>query len=202
MDNLNILANLKIQNDNFNDSKTLTESKFQTKEWRKKSTWYIDGKRNECEKYQIINIEIITGMNCVKTYNRFNISNNSLVYLKHPLKEIDGYDYTENFDYYCVKDNNLIYFNLKMICESGGAQTRSLREVYHFVKCQLEYLTFIKKQTQQTQQQTTYFVNILNGAESHKHIDKFNYLLNKYEKIKKYVYIGDLHTFKNWWVNL
>jgi hypothetical protein len=35
----------------------LISSKYQTKEWRLNQQWYINGKHNECEKYQIEYIE-------------------------------------------------------------------------------------------------------------------------------------------------
>ncbi len=31
----------------------ITGSQYQTKDWRKARTWYDNGKRNECEKYQM-----------------------------------------------------------------------------------------------------------------------------------------------------
>ena len=36
--------------------------------------------------------------------------------------------------------NWTIYCNLKMICGSGGGQTRALREVYHFISAQQRHL--------------------------------------------------------------
>ena len=37
----------------------IPQSYYQTKIWRKNRTWYINGKSNECEKYQIKLIEKI-----------------------------------------------------------------------------------------------------------------------------------------------
>jgi hypothetical protein len=45
----------------------------------------------------------------------------------------DGYEYSENFDGLILKNNNKFYFNLKFVCGNGGAQTRTLREIYHFI---------------------------------------------------------------------
>ena len=45
-----------------------------------------------------------------------------------------------NFDAIAKKDNSIFYFNLKFICGAGGAQTRSLREVYHFIRCQISHI--------------------------------------------------------------
>ena len=44
-----------------------------------------------------------------------------------------------------------MYINFKMICDRGGSQTRSLREVYHFITTQLNYLKQnINKQCKKT----------------------------------------------------
>lgn len=52
----------------------------------------------------------------------------------------NGYEWTENFDGLIMKNFSKYYFNLKFVCDVGGAQTRTLREVYHFIKHQMEYL--------------------------------------------------------------
>jgi hypothetical protein len=72
----------------------------------------------------------------------------------------------------------------------GGAQTRTLREVYHFIKCQLEFLLKMSK--------NIYFVNILDGDACFANKDKFQYLMNKqkYNKIKKFIFIGGLSNFQ------
>ena len=44
-------------------------------------------------------------------------------------------EWTENFDGYQLNNGKTIYYNLEMICGSGGGQTRALREVYHFYLC-------------------------------------------------------------------
>ncbi len=36
----------------------------------------------------------------------------------------------KNFDGKIIKNNNIYYFNLKFICDTGGSQTRTLREIY------------------------------------------------------------------------
>ena len=83
---------------------------------------------------------------------------------------------------------------MKFVCDKGGAQTRSLREVYHYIKYQLEHLLKYEKTD-------IYFVNILDGDTSHRELEKFHYLINKekYEKIKKYVFCNDLSSFIKWW---
>jgi hypothetical protein len=120
------------------------------------------------------------------------MKNLTIVDIKNPLTKDDGYDYTENFDGKIKINDNVIYFNLKFICDNGGAQTRSLREVYHFIQYQILY---IKKHNLHN----IYFVNILDGDTSYKNITKFNYLLNQYEDIKKYVFVSDLYNFKIYW---
>ena len=171
----------------------IPQSCFQTKEWRKARTWYKNGKANECEKYQIDLIEKITGAILNKTPDRINMETYEITSNKYPMKNSDGYEYSENFDGLLIKNTNKYYFNLKFVCDKGGAQTRTLREVYHFIKCQMEYL--IKFNTNANK---TYFINILDGDECYHNMDKFLYLLNKeiYTQIKKYVFIGSLYDFQ------
>ena len=169
---------------------SLISSKYQTKDWRASQEWYINGKHNECEQYQKKFIEHIIGQECNKTDDRIFIETNNIVNIGNPMKYSNGFEYTEDFDGKIIKNNNIIYFNMKFVCDNGGAQTRTLREVYHFIRYQLEYL--IKYQTN-----NVYFYNILDGETSYKNMIRFNYLINleKYKSIKKHVYIGDLIGF-------
>ena len=84
--------------------------------------------------------------------------------------------------------NSKYYFNLKFVCDSGGAQTRTLKDVYHFIKNQMEYL--IKFNVNNV---NVYFINILDGDTSY-NIGKFNFLRNKekYIKIIKNIYNNNL----------
>ena len=132
-----------INNENINKSKFLNEievnnnlikSKYQNKMWRKNQLWYKGGKKNECEKYQISNIENIIGKKIIKTYDRLNI--NDLIISKNinPYKKNNGFEWTENFDGVIINNNINIYFNLKFICDTGGAQIRTMKLVYFFIK--------------------------------------------------------------------
>jgi len=170
----------------------IPQSYYQTKAWRKARSWYKGGKSNECEKYQIALIEKITGTILKKTHDRINMETYGITSTSRPMKNSDGYEYTENFDGLLIKDTNKYYYNLKFVCDAGGAQTRSLREVYHFIKCQMEYLIKFNTNT------NTYFINILDGDECFHNMDKFLYLLNKeqYKHIQKYVFIGSLYDFQ------
>lgn len=180
------------------DNKTLIcipSSSFQTKEWRKSQIWYQNGKHNECEIYQIILIEKIIKQKLLKTNERINIEKNKIINKKNPFKKENGFDYTENFDGKITYKDDIIYFNLKFIGDKGGSQTRTLKEVYFFIKCQLEYLLY-------NETDDIYFINILDGDTCFNSMDKFNYLLNKkeYKNIKKYIYIGDTYDFQNYWI--
>ena len=68
-----------------------------------------------------------------------------------------------NFDVYQLNNEKTTYDNLKMICGSGGDQTRALREVYHFISAQQRYLN-------EEQSSKLFFVNILDGNECYKKI--------------------------------
>ena len=169
----------------------IPSSYYQTKIWRKNRKWYNNGKSNECEKYQINNIEKIINNKLSKTNDRINIEKLLIINNNRPLVENDGFEWTENFDGKLLKNNNIYYFNLKFICDSGGSQTRSLREVYYFIKYQMEVLL------NNISYNNIYFINILDGDTCYNNINKFYYLKNKdkYINVNKYIFIGDTKDF-------
>lgn len=173
----------------------IISSSLQTKEWRKNQSWYRNGKITECEKYQVEILEKIIKMNWNKTYDRINFESFEIKDKKN-IGEKDGFEWSETFDGKFLENKNTLYFNLKFVCDQGGAQTRSLREVYLFIKYQFKYL--LKNKTN-----NIYFYNILDGDESFKHMNKFRYLQNKekYKDIKKYIFIGSLYRFSNTYKN-
>ena len=117
----------------------------------------------------------------------------SIINIKNPMTNNDGFDFTEDFDGKISINSNTVYFNFKFICDNGGAQIRSLREVYHFIHLQILYL-------QKNKYKKIYFINILDGDTSYKHYNKFNYLINESENdIKEYIYVGDMYSFSNHW---
>ena len=79
-----------------------------------------------------------------------------------------------------------------MVCSRGGAQTRSLREVYHFINAQLNYLI--------TNKNNVFFVNILDGDEAHRNIEKFMYLITKplYKNNINNIFVGSMKKFQSW----
>ena len=169
----------------------IVQSRYQTKNWRKNCKWYNNGKSNECEKYQIEIIERLISIKLEKTDDRLDIENIEIKNIRCPLTNENGFDFTENFDGVINRNGKKLYFNLKFICDSGGSQTRSLREVYHFIKCQMEYLVKYAKNND------ILFFNILDGDTSYKSMGKFNYLLNKerYYDIKDNIFVGSLYDF-------
>ena len=173
-----------------NDNIIIQQSQNQNKEWRQSQKWYRNGKHNECEYYQRNIIEKITKEECIKTNYRINTITKEMKIERCPMKKNDGFEWTEDFDGFIQCKNNKFYFNLKFICDNGGAQTRSLREVYHFIQNQLD-----------NNNKNIYFVNILDGDTSYKSMDKFNYLVNKIEyiEIKKKIFVGDMYNFQKWW---
>jgi len=169
----------------------IPSSYYQTKDWRKNRKWYKNGKSNECEKYQINLIEKIIINKLMKTDDRINTETNEIISRKHPMINDDGYEWSENFDGKIIKNNNTYYFNLKFVCDSGGAQTRTLKLVYDFIRFQMEYLIKFNKNN-------IYFINILVGDTSYENINKFKYLINKekYKYIIKYIFVGSLYDFQ------
>ena len=168
-----------------------------TKKWRKNQIWYKNGKSCECEHYQRDNIEHITNISCDKTTRRINTADLRFIDLTKFCDRPDGYEWTEDFDGLQIFGDIHLWYNLKMVCESGGAQTRSLREVFIFIRTQLNLLLKLKNKN-------NYFINILDGDTSYKNMDKFKYLTDKkeYKSIIERVYIGDLFGFKKWFYEL
>jgi hypothetical protein len=122
----------------------IPSSFYQTKQWRKSRKWYRNGKHNECEIYQKKIVEKILCNNLEKTNERINIEIGEISIMNNPNRNKNGYEWTENFDGKIKKCNKLFYFNLNFVCDKGGSQNRTLREVYHFIKHQLNYLLNFK----------------------------------------------------------
>lgn len=167
----------------------IPSSKYQSKIWRKNQKWYVNGKKNECEKYQIKLLEDIMNCKIKKTNLRINIRENILTHISNPLNYINGFDYTENFDGICHINSKILLFNLKFVCDNGGAQTRSLREVYHFIEAQYKLNS-----------DNYIFINILDGDSSYKHMNKFTNLNNYYNS--KNIFIGDLNSFQYYYKSI
>ena len=169
----------------------ITPSIEQTKSWRKAQLWYKGGKKNECEISQRAQIHDITTYDCNKTHKRINTRTLEFCDKINPLKNSDGYDWTEDFDGYInIQPFGEFYFNMKMVCDDGGAQNRTLREVCSFIENQLKYLLH---------SHTThiYFINVLDGDACNKSMKYFKYILDnpEFSEVKKYVFIGDMFEF-------
>ena len=133
-----------------------------------------------------------TGLQCPSnTHMRFNTRTGQLEKKTRPNNDENGFDYTEDFDGFQPIYQQLIYYNLKCIVGAGGAQTRSLREVYHFVEAQAKFLLH---------NDDYIFVNILDGDQCFKHMDKFEYLLSQteYQTVREKIYVGDLYSYFDW----
>jgi hypothetical protein len=143
------------------------------------------------EEFQRKKIVDGTGIPCPKTTTRINLRTSTLKEIAHPNTMPDGFDYTEDFDGVQSLQDKKVFVNLKCIVGKGGVQTRSLREVYQFVKGQLAVLKTAEK---------TYFANILDGDEAHSSLFHFEYLLGlpEYKDMKKYIYVGDLKGYFDW----
>jgi hypothetical protein len=181
-----------VRNNKINN-KIIVPSYFQTKTWRKKQNWYKNGKSNECELYQRSVFEKITNIPCNKNTHRINLYSYEMRENPYPMRKVDGFEWTEDFDGFFIKNETEIYVNFKFVCDKGGAQTRTLRELYHFISLQLKHLS--------TSSEKKYFLNILDGDECFSNMNKFNYLLNQeiYRNVSQYIFVGDMHQFQKYW---
>lgn len=179
---------------------TITSSKDQTKLWVQKniSETQKDGGR---EKYQRALVEQITQNKCPKTnYIRINTETLEMKSNRTPITKkgetfSDAFEWTEDFDGVQNINEKTFWYNFKFVTEGGGSQTRTLRECNIFIKIQLDYLKL-------NNNNNIYFVNIFDGDYSYKFQKCFNYLLNKpkYNNVKKYVFVGDMKTFEDWYL--
>jgi len=179
-------------------NKPIVSSYYQTKKWRNAQKWYKNGKSNECELFQRDLFENITSKKCAKSKFRINISTYVLRENTCPMKYDDGLEWSEDFDGFFSHNEKDMFVNFKFVCGKGGAQTRTLRELYHFVCVQMKYLST------GASSKPTYFLNILDGDECFSNMEKFNYLLNKsiHQNVKKNIFVGDMHTFQKYWSNM
>jgi hypothetical protein len=143
------------------------------------------------EEYQREKIIEGTRNPCPKTNIRINLRTNEIINIACPNKKNDGFDYSEDFDGVQTIHGKTIYVNLKCIVGKGGAQTRSLREVYWFVEGQLHTLKKTDK---------VYFANILDGDEAHSSMSKFEYIISlpEFTDVRKRIYVGDLSGYFAW----
>ena len=174
------------------NKKIKLSSEYQTKTWRKSQVWYINGKKNECEKYQKKQIETIIDKKLLLTNERINKESKKIeIIINNKLTKLNNrFEYTENFDAKIINNNNTYYFNLKFVCDAGGSQTRTLELVYHFINYQNDIISTNKITN-------TYFINILDGDESYNNMNYYKYLLNKCNN--KYIYCGDMYNFEKIW---
>ena len=110
--------------------------------------------------------------------------------ISRPSNEYDEFEWTEDFDGRIVLQNEYL-FNFKMVIGTGGGQTRTLRELYHFIKCQFRYL-------QKNPDSELVFVNILDGDCAAGKMHRFNQLKDDFKEYDK-VFIGDTYTFQRDW---
>lgn len=181
-------------------------SSKQTKKWRLNNICNTGGQRDSsCEKYQRNEVEKITGRKChTSNGTRLNLRTHELrkKYRNSLTKDgesiEDGFDWTEDFDGYMNSEDGDEYFNLKFVCSGGGGQTRTLREVYHFIETQLKYLLKNKNKNSNCT-----FYNILDGDGAYLRRKNYKYLLNlpEYKSVNNYCFVGDMKTFSEYYRN-
>jgi hypothetical protein len=135
-----------------------------------------------------------TKIPCSQTIVRINKRTGQMHTIAHPMKHINGFDYTENFDGMQQIGETTVWINLKSVVGKGGSQTRTLRdECYPFIEAQLNYLLTANTTT-------CLFANIFDGEEAAARMPMFHYLLNlpEFASVKKCVYIGDLQGYFDW----
>jgi len=165
----------------------IISSKNQTKNWRKKQSWYSVGcNSNKCEKYQKEQFKQLTNLPSFKsTKEKFEKFTHNLIIVK---KEHNKYDLSsEDFDGKLTNDEKILYINLKMLCEEGGNQDSRFKCVIDFISDQKKYLETFPNPN-------IFFVNILDGALCYREI-----IIMKKSKIfsnHDQIFIGDMFEFQ------
>lgn len=170
-------------------------SSQQTKDWRRRQSWYCGGRKTECENFQVETIEKELGIQLEKTSERLHTLTFSIHEYKHPYNDPWGFDFTENFDR-VLRDpvSSNTYFNFKFIVGRGGAQTRSLKDVYGFVRIQYQHVWSCLQRCVIAPR----FVNILDGDECARREPMFDWLREQFpHHTHAYVYVGDLYGYLN-----
>ena len=144
----------------------------------------------KCEHWQRKNIETITNNKCDKTQYRINMDTGEMKLLVKVNILDDEFEWTENFDGQMLINNKKVLFNFKMVCDCGGSQTRTIREVYHFIKSQKKFIL-------KNADTNFIFINILDGDTLYNKLPKIKKLLSN--DIKNKIYIGDTKNFKIWY---
>ena len=139
--------------------------------------------------------KIIQGTNtpCIKTNTRINLETHILQDIRNPYSKENGFDYSEDFDGYQIFNNITVYINMKCVVGTGGAQTRTMRDVYIFIKGQLDVILM-------SNNIDLYFANILDGDVIASKMKLYEHLFKKdrYKDLRPRIYIGDLYGYFGW----
>lgn len=114
----------------------IVSSNEQTKKWRTGCTWYKNGKKNECEKYQLAQINALIGIEPMKCKDRFYIPTIEIKKKANPMKDIDGFEYTEDFDGKLEQNGITCYFNLN---DENEETIYNILKKYVFIGDMLEF---------------------------------------------------------------
>ena len=124
---------------------------------------------------------------------------------KTPMNTCAGFDYTEDFDGIQVIGNSHLFYNFKNVVGCGGAQTRTMREVFHFIEAQCKVLNTLDDNSVYLYDDTfniindVFFVNILDGDVIESKLDNFNYVFNFYPlRVRERIYVGSNSNYKKW----
>jgi hypothetical protein len=143
-----------------------------------------------CEKFQRKSVEDGTGFKCLKSGGmRINTATHELSENTRPYSGPNAsYDWTEDFDGLQTFGGKCqVFYNFKSIVEDGGAQTRSLKCVYEFVKAQQNLIRYGNVD------KNIFFVNILDGEVCTRNMDKFSCFDDE-----DHIYVGDSYSYFEW----
>lgn len=143
------------------------------------------------EEWQRAYVERETGERCIKTNLRLNLMTNKMKNIAQPNVHDDGFNYSEDFDGFQYVYGKKILLNFKCVSDSGGSQTRSLREVYWFIHGQLKYAL---------KNPDFFFANILDGDCADAAMKHYRYLvgLPDFKSVKHMIYVGDSKGYPEW----
>jgi len=146
------------------------------------------------ERWQRCVLEDTVGQCVPKSNNlRLHMVNWTMQNLPYILNQPDAFLWSEDFDGMFTKNGYTYLVNFKMVNARGGAQTRTMRELYHFIGTQLNYV--------QTNPNSQYrFLNILDGDVIVALMSHYHALVNQFPpNVQKSVYVGDSYTLNAQW---
>ena len=127
---------------------------------------------------------------------RFNVINATLQPMRQFHDQTQPFAWTEDFDGMFIRNGQRYLVNFKFTNNGGGQQNRTMRELYHYIRTQVDYLN-------NNPDCDDIILNILDGDALSPNIQHFQLILNGLDQgIAGQIFIGDTYTLQQNWPNI